>query len=221
MTNSQYVTTTRDVYDHAADQYAAKIGTTIEAGIEAPIDRAALTAFVEIVSTDPGIVADIGCGPGRVAAFLLAGGLETVGTDVSQSMLAVARRAHPRIRFELGTLNDLPFETASLRGAVCWYSIIHTPPTELALAFTELARVLQPGGDLLLAFQSGDNQAVTKHDAYGSGSTLTNYRHSTTQVAELLLAANIEVSTTVVRQPIYDHESTPQAFLFARSGRHD
>ena len=98
MDSPQHLTTTRDVYNHSADQYAARIGTTISPDIEAPIDRAALAAFVEIVSTDPGPVADIGCGPGRVAAYLLAAGVETVGTDMSESMLDVARRVWPTTR---------------------------------------------------------------------------------------------------------------------------
>ena len=56
--------------------------------------------------------------------------------------------------FEEGQLDALPFETGVLAGAVCWYSIIYTPPDRLAEAFGELARVLMPGGYLLLAFQA-------------------------------------------------------------------
>ncbi len=221
MRDLEHITTTRDVYNRTADEYAAAIGTTISAGIEAPIDRAALAAFVETVSLNPGTIADIGCGPGRVAAYLAGFGLEAVGTDLSESMLGQARRAHPHIQFEIGALDALPYATASLRGAVCWYSIIHTPPAELTIAFTELFRVLQPGGDALLAFQAGDGHAVTKPNAYGSGSALTNYRHNVRDVVEHLVNANFEVTTTIVREVIHDHESTPQAFLFARSSGSD
>ena len=81
--------------------------------------------------------------------------LEVVGLDPSPAMLGATRIAHPDIQFEQGRLDDLPIPEASLAGVVCWYSIIHTPPAYLGDALTELARVLRPGGYLLLAFQAG------------------------------------------------------------------
>lgn len=50
-------------------------------------------------------------------------------------MLAVARDAHPAIRFDEGRLTALPLADHSLAGAVCWYSIIHTPPERLPEVF--------------------------------------------------------------------------------------
>ena len=57
--------------------------------------------------------------------------------------------------------------TGVLAGAVCWYSIIHTPPDQLAEAFGELARVLIPGGYLLLGFQA-EGEPVHRADAQGT-----------------------------------------------------
>jgi SAM-dependent methyltransferase len=219
MSAPEHFAATRDVYNHTADRYVAAIGTTISANIEAPIDRAALAAFAEIVRTDPGTIADVGCGPGRVAAFLSNHGLDAVGVDASNSMLELGRHAHPHIQFESGALHSLPYAAATLRGAVYWYSIIHTPPAELAGVFTELSRVLRPEGDVLFAFQAGEGTAVTKPDAYESGVTLTSYHHNVHDVAQQMLTAGLEVTTTIVRTPVHSHESTPQAFVFARSGR--
>jgi ubiquinone/menaquinone biosynthesis C-methylase UbiE len=83
-------------------------------------------------------------------------------------MLTEARRAHPDIPFEEGRLDDLPITTESLSGAVCWYSIIHTPPERLVDTLTELKRVLEPGGHLLLAFQAGLSEPVHRADAHES-----------------------------------------------------
>ncbi|MGW1761851.1 hypothetical protein [Streptomyces mirabilis] len=41
-------------------------------------------------------------------------------------MVAVARRSHPHLRFEVGTMTDLDIEDASLAGALAWYSTVHT-----------------------------------------------------------------------------------------------
>jgi ubiquinone/menaquinone biosynthesis C-methylase UbiE len=140
--------------------YAQLVGTELSVAFEGPVDRAMLAAFAEFVGMTARPVADIGCGPGRVAAFLAARGLDVVGVDVSHAMLAVAREVHPEIRFEEGHLTALPFPDGSLAGAVCWYSIINTPSEHLDDVCAELERVLTGGGHLLLAFQAGEGECV-------------------------------------------------------------
>jgi 2-polyprenyl-3-methyl-5-hydroxy-6-metoxy-1,4-benzoquinol methylase len=72
---------TRAAYDATAEFYARVVGTEVSPDFEGPLDRALLAAFAEVVQTRAGVVADIGCGPGRVAAFLAARGVEVVGVD--------------------------------------------------------------------------------------------------------------------------------------------
>lgn len=208
---------TRAVYDATAGTYAQLVGTEVSAAFEGPVDRAFLAAFVELVGGTAASVADVGCGPGRVAAFLAAQGLDVVGVDLSPTMLTVARGAHPDIRFEEGQLTALPLPEGSLGGAVCWYSIIHTPPEHLEEVFVELKRVLSADGHLLVAFQAGDGECARRDDAYGTGISLSSYRHLPDEVARSLVAAGLQVRARAVREPELDHESTPQAFILARS----
>lgn len=213
-----HVSTARAVYDATAGAYAELVGPELTPAFEAPIDRAVLAAFVEYVTKGTaGPVADVGCGPGRVAAFLAAHGLCVLGFDVSPAMLAIARSAHRGIRFAEGRLAALPVPDQSLAGAVCWYSIIHTPPDDLHLVFAEMKRALARQGYLLVAFQSGENECVHRADAYGTGLSLTSYRHSTEDVARQLAAAGLRVLARAEREPDLPHEVTPQAFLLARS----
>ena len=207
----------RAVYDATAEHYARLVGIDVSAAFEGPVDRAFLAAFVEFVGRAAGLVADVGCGPGRVAAWLTAHGLDVVGVDISHAMLTVARGAHPDVRFEEGRLTALPFKNGSLVGAVCWYSIIHTPPEHLHEAFSELQRVLSDSGHLLLAFQAGDNERVHRTDAYGTGLSLTHFRHCPEDVARSLVAAGLHPHAQALRDPELDHESTPQAFIIARN----
>ncbi len=155
MSDEDHVATARAVYDRASARYVQFIGTEISTATEGPIDRSLLLAFIDLVKRQTVVrVADVGCGPGRAAAFMAERGLDVVGVDVSQAMLAVARTAHPHISFEEGQFDGLPIGTGVLAGAVCWYSIIYTPLDRLGEAFGELARILMPGGYLLLAFQA-------------------------------------------------------------------
>jgi len=217
VTEPDHVSTVRAVYDASADAYVEAIGTEVTHAVEGPIDRALLVAFVEFVSgSGVGPVADVGCGPGRVAAFLAAQGIDVVGVDLSPAMLAVARSTHPEIRFDEGSLTALPYPDEGLAGAVCWYSIIHTPPEDLDAAFAELARVLARDGHLLVAFQAGAGECRRRTDAYGSGVTLPSYRHSADDVERRLTSAGLSVHARAVRAAELPHESSPQAFVFAR-----
>lgn len=217
MLGDDHVTSARAVYDATAERYVEFVGTEISAATEGPIDRSLLMAFAELVATSPGArVADVGCGPGRVAASLAAQGLRVIGIDVSSAMLVHARRAHPDIEFEQGRLDDLPLTTGSLAGAVCWYSIIYTPPEHLAEAFGELKRVVGEGGHVLLAFQAGNGEAVHRSDAHGTGLPLISYWHGIEDVSRRLDAAGFDVHATAQRAPDFDHESTAQGFVIAR-----
>ena len=211
-----HVSTTMAAYDVNADTYVELVGTEISAAMEAPLDRGLLRAFGELASTTQP-VGDIGCGPGRVAAFLAAEGIDVIGVDVSAAMVAAARAAHPHIRFEEGRLTAIPVPDGQLGAVVCWYSIIHTPPSELSPVFAELARVLRPGGLALLAFQSGAGEAVRRTEAYGRDISLTSYRHDPAGVATGLDGAGLHLHARVTREPELAHESAPQSFLLARA----
>jgi SAM-dependent methyltransferase len=217
VSTEDHVATARDVYDTGARTYVDFVGTDLSPATEPPADLTLLVSFVDLIKMQTiRRVADIGCGPGRAAAFMADRGLHVVGVDVSKAMLAIARTAHPHIAFEEGQLNALPIDRGVLAGAVCWYSIIYTPPDRLNEAFDELARVLTPGGYLLLAFQA-DGEAVLREDAFGSHLPLTSYRHSVQEVSALLEDTGFKIRTTTLRAPELEHETTSQGFVIATS----
>lgn len=208
-----YLAETRIAYDTVAADYAEQLKDEL-AG--APLERALLGTFAELVEAGGGgPVADVGCGPGRITTYLDTLGLDVRGVDLSPRMVAVARRLYPEISFEVGTMTDLAFDDGALAGLVAWYSIIHTPPERLPRVFAEFARVVRPGGHVMMAFQVGDEK-VRVEQAYGHTVAADAYRLPPDRVADLLAAAGIEVTTRVVRQPEGRWEKTPQAYLLAR-----
>lgn len=217
MSADDHVSNARAVFDASVENYVRFAGTELTGATEGPIDRSLLAAFVELVGTTTDVtVADVGCGPGRIAAYLAGRGLDVVGFDVSAEMVAVAQRAHPALRFDLGQVDALPVDAGSLGGVVCWYSIIYTPPERLRAGFAELARVLDVDGVLLLAFQTGDGEGVHRPDAFGTRLPLTSYRHDPAEVCRALVFAGFDSLSTTVRAADHQHETTPQAFVFAR-----
>ena len=180
-----------------------------------PLDRAMLAAFAEqVLACGGGPVADVGCGPGRITAPLAALGLEVHGVDLSPSMVDVARQMHPGLPFAEGTMTDLDLANGVLAGIVAWYSVIHTPTDRLPEVFAEFARVLRPGGELLLAFQAGSEQVRLDH-AYGHPVSLVVHRRSPHDVEGLLRDTGLDVYARLVREP-EGWEKCPQAYLLAR-----
>lgn len=118
-----------------------------------PLDRVILGAFAEVVRAHgDGRGADLGCGPGRITAHLEESGLDAFGVDVSPAMIEPARRAHPHLRFAVGSTTALDIAD----GVLSRWSASRTPPWELPVVPAEFRRVPAPGGHLLIGFPAGD-----------------------------------------------------------------
>ena len=158
---ASYLPGIRTSYDTVADDYARLVSAPD------PWEWAALTEFAALVrAAGDGLVVDVGCGPGRLTARLQQLGVTAFGVDLSPGMIRVAREAHPRVRFAVGSMNQLDLADGEVGGVLSWWSIVHTPPDELPAVFGEFHRVLAPGGYLMLGFHAG-NQRRHKDSGYG------------------------------------------------------
>ena len=109
---------------------------------------------------------DVGCGTGRLLAFLHHAwpGLRWTGLDLSPPYLAEARRLignTARVKLIEGAAESLPFEDASLDLVVSSF-LLHELPAEIrARALAEMARVLRPDGLAVVvdSIQRGDQPA--------------------------------------------------------------
>ncbi|MFI0263877.1 class I SAM-dependent DNA methyltransferase [Streptomyces sp. NPDC017056] len=215
MTEPNFLLDTRASYDAMADDYVAFASGELDAK---PLERGMLAAFADLVRAGGGgPVADVGCGTGRVSAHLAGLGLSVFGVDLSPGMLAVARREHPGLRFEEGSMLALDIPDGSLAGVVAWYSTIHVPAERLPEAFAEFHRVLAPGGHLLAAFQVGD-EPLRLEEAWGHPVSLDFHRWQPDRFAALLDRAGLPVRARMLREPDVGAfaERTPQATLLAR-----
>ncbi|MDW4908498.1 class I SAM-dependent methyltransferase [Streptomyces sp. ADMS] len=182
-----------------------------------PLDRALLAAFAELVRAQgPEPVADIGSGPGHVTARLHALGVPVFGVDLSPRMVTLAGRAHPELRFHVGSMTSLDLPDETLGGVLALYSIIHIPDSDLPTVFAEFHRVLAPGGHVLLAFQAApDDDHLHLAERFGHRMSLDYWFRTPDRVAGLLTKAGLTPHAQTVREPDED-ETRPRAFLLAR-----
>jgi SAM-dependent methyltransferase len=134
----------RRSYDRVAAEYAARVGGELAGK---PADR----ALLDRLAATGGVLGDLGCGPGHVAAYLAGRGATVVGVDLSPGMLR-----HAAVPVAAGDLLALPLADGSLTAAVAFYSLIHLPPGTEVAALREIGRVLVPGGTLLVAVHAGE-----------------------------------------------------------------
>jgi SAM-dependent methyltransferase len=92
---------------------------------------------------------DAGCGNGFQTAVLERLGYRTHGVDIAGRLLARARERRPASTFALASVEALPFAPASFDAVVCCGSTLSFVDDPRA-ALGELARVLKPGGRLLV-----------------------------------------------------------------------
>lgn len=161
-------------YDTWADEYVDRLGSVDQM---APQDRSTIGSWRDGVT---GPILDAGCGPGHWSDVLAAGARDVIGVDGSAGFLASARQRFPHVPFAQGDLAALPLATSSVGGVLSWYSLIHTPPAGLPAIVSELARVLVPGGSLLVGFFDGDPGQPFDH------TVVTAYWWSAGALGELL-----------------------------------
>ncbi|MDG4861942.1 methyltransferase domain-containing protein [Streptomyces sp. T-3] len=203
----------RASYDTVAEEYATRLHDELDGK---PLDRALLTALLEQTEPDAAI-ADLGCGPGHVAAWLAGQGARTVGIDLSAGMVAEGRRRFPKVEFREGDLLELPARDGEFASAVALYTIIHLGPDELHRAFAEAHRVLRPSGLMLVAFHMG---AEVRHlDEWWGHDVDVDFRFlDPAHIADLLEAAGFTVEMRMERTHYAAEAETRRAYLLARRG---
>jgi ubiquinone/menaquinone biosynthesis C-methylase UbiE len=97
----------------------------------------------------PGDALDAACGTGRHAAHLAALGHRVIGVDTTEAMLDVARTKVPDADFRPGRLEALPLDDASVDLITCALALTHV--ADLEPVMREFARVLRPGGQVVLS----------------------------------------------------------------------
>jgi SAM-dependent methyltransferase len=199
-------------YDAIAEEYAQQYFDELDGKPFDILDRFAASV------AGRGRVCDLGCGPGQIASYLTARGVEAFGIDASAAMVATARRLNPELEFLVGNFFALDFPDGALAGVAACYSLIHVPRADLGLTVSELARVLQTGGRLLISLHAGTGE-VTREEAYGKTVGLVATLFSEDEVRTALHDAGMRIDTLITRQPYsFEYQSQRIYALGTRDG---
>ncbi|GAA1611188.1 class I SAM-dependent methyltransferase [Catellatospora bangladeshensis] len=132
---------TADVYRDWAPTYDEPGNGMIE--IEQPLVRQILDGL------PVGTALDAACGTGRHGAYLAELGHRVIGVDQSAEMLALAAVRLPDADLIQADLAAIPLPDDSVDTVVCGLALAHVP--DLGPVLAEFARVLRPGGHLVIS----------------------------------------------------------------------
>lgn len=128
-------------------------------------------------------------------------------------MVEVARREHPGLRFEVGSMTDLDLSAASVAGLLAWWSLIHIPDAEMPAVLGHFHRVLRPGGPLQLGFHVGEESRLKTAGYGGHPMKVYVHRRQPDQVATWQRDAGFDVEAHLL---LVSDANRPQAILCAR-----
>ncbi|MEQ0561063.1 class I SAM-dependent methyltransferase [Amycolatopsis sp. NEAU-NG30] len=194
-------------YDTVAESYADFVADALE---KQPYMRSALSLLAEDAD---GPVVDVGCGPGHFTAYLHSLGVEAFGVDLSPGMVDLARRSHPGLRFEVGSMTDLALPDASVAGVLAFWSLIHVPEDDVPSALAHFRRVLRPGGLLVIGYHVGAGTRLKTQGYGGHPMRVHVHLRQPWWLAGRVRKAGFTVEAEWLLRP---EAEVPQAILFAR-----
>lgn len=137
-------------WDRSARAWIASMGERGDWGREFVLDA---PMMAEALKGAPAAAVDVGCGEGRFCRMLKAAGVAATGVDPTAPLLDEAKARDPGGDYRVGRAEALDFQDASFDLVISYLALIDIDDAEAAIR--EMARVLMPGGALLIAHLNG------------------------------------------------------------------
>ena len=192
----------REAWDTVAETYARSRDPSGS-------DAALIDDLLAELPADPDVL-DIGpCDGARTLANLPAG---SVGVDISRDALELARETVPESALLQGDMASLPIAENSIDGITAYHAVFHVPRAEHPTVYAEFARVLRPGGRLLMTLPGGRFETTRKGWMGGSMFFSAPGREQT--LTQLETAGFEDVRTEMADDPL----GSSTEFVFATLG---
>lgn len=183
-----------ETFDRLASRYGGPVG----------LEEVNRIRLAPLVREQQGLILDVGCGAGTfIEKYLDPRRHTVVSVDFSSEMLAITRT---RLRRRIGQCvhlvkamaQDLPFADAAFHACVC-VNTLHNMPCwdDVAAAVSELARVLRPGGALLIEFRNSRNPGRRKISNLYDHTHLPQKSFKAEEMAGLLQSGGLAVEQRI------------------------
>ncbi|EMA26064.1 MULTISPECIES: class I SAM-dependent methyltransferase [Haloarcula] len=169
-------------------------------------DAALLDDLLERLPETPTVL-DVGCGDGaRTLANLPS---NSVGLDFSRVGLDLAAETVPDSRLVQGDMTALPIATDGVDAVTAYHAVFHVQRDQHPEVYREFARVLRPGGTVLMTLPSGQFETVRR--GWMGGSMFFSAPGRRTTLDQLADAGFSETETVTATDPL----GSDSEFVFA------
>lgn len=197
---------TAAAYDTVASKYEKRFLDELD---DKPRDRELLDGLAARAS---GLVLDVGSGPGQIGHRVRQAGRPVLAVDLSHGMAARAgRRLDGAV---VADMLNLPVADTSIADILAFYSVIHLPRAALRHALAEFARVLTPGGHVLVTAHEGAGEVQVTHFLDHEVALAATF-FSLDELIDAVAEANLELVLAERRHPYSQEGSTVRLYVEA------
>jgi SAM-dependent methyltransferase len=195
-------------YDEIADTYATERSAD-------PLETDVLDDFLSSLAESARIL-DVGCGQGIPVLERAGGSTDAIGVDFSRGQLRAATANVPDAVVAQGDMTSLPFRDEAFDGVTAFHSMIHVPADDHSAVVSEFARVLFPGGWVLLT--TGTTEwSGSNPDWLGSGVEMRWDIASAAETQNLLESAGFAVrGEGTIEDGLAEEDDAVFAYFVAR-----
>jgi ubiquinone/menaquinone biosynthesis C-methylase UbiE len=163
--------------------------------------------LVAEIPEDP-VVLDVGCGDGARTLANLPGG--SLGIDIARSGLDLAADTVPEARLLQADMVSIPLSEGTVDAVTAYHAVFHVAREDHTAVYEEFARVLRPGGWVLMTLPGGRFETVRR--GWMGGSMFFSAPGRATTLDSLREAGFGDLRTETVTDPL----GSQSEYVFAR-----
>jgi cyclopropane fatty-acyl-phospholipid synthase-like methyltransferase len=146
-----------------------------------------------------GSILDVGCGNGAYVEYFLRRGFDAIGIDISETMLAQARRIVPSKRLFLMDMFEIEsFPAGSFDAITSITSMLYTGKNNHQQMLLQILRLLKPGGSLFLMMLEGEGEGLEKEEYLGKEAITHASYYQSEELEQLVLSSGFLLSKVLL-----------------------
>jgi ubiquinone/menaquinone biosynthesis C-methylase UbiE len=126
---------------------------------EKKLDTTELDKFLAGVPKG-GYILDAGCGSARDSAYFISKGYKALGIDLSEGLLAEAKKIHPEVTTQQMSLTDISLPDAEFDAVWCKAALLHIDRSDIPKVLKSFYRILKSGGALFIQTKEGEGEGT-------------------------------------------------------------
>lgn len=115
--------------------------------------------FIKV--TKKGVILDLGCGTGKISAYLTEQGYTCIGYDLNEKVIKKGRKQYPGINLNVGNISYIPKQNKKATGALYIYSLSSLSYNEIYDSFISCNKNLINNGKVLISVLCEGNKYNT------------------------------------------------------------